>query len=312
MKNINSCIGQSVNRYIDFINDKEEYLYSTFNDLDKVLYGFRPGQLSVISSIPGVGKTAFVLSMLYRMSFLKFTSVEYITTESKIEQISDRLIQIAIDKDLNQIKAMKDLEFRELCEKKLLFDCMPFDINSTLQPLESYEDICNKIIRLVKEKNVECVCIDNLQGLWLKDRTVLPNEENELKAIVYDLKRLAVELNIHIFLVSNMMDPGIYSEYYSSQYFTKWMDQSGDNNACSQVSDVFILLDRPEVYDIYEDSKGNDLRGILKVNVIKNRNGESGKVNLRFRSGRVTEISITIPPSPTGYMNDIINEDGPF
>lgn len=312
MESIESYIEKSVNRYVDFIESSAEDMPSTFKDLDSIIRGFRPGQLSVVSGIPGVGKTAFVLSMLYRMSFRNNTGVQYITTESNIDQISDRLIQIALDRDLEEIKGMKPQDFRNQCEMNLMFGLFPFDIHSSLQSYESYEDIKEKIIELASNGKVDCVCIDSLQSLWLKDRKSLPNGKKTLGEIVHDFRLLASNLNIHIFLVSNMIDPEIYSEYYQDRYYTKWMNQSGDGNACSQYSDVFILLDRPEVYDIYEDSKGNDLRGILKVNVIKNRNGESGKVNLRFRSGRVTEIPEFYHSSSIKYMNEIINEEAPF
>lgn len=312
MESIESYIENSIDRYVDFIESNEGDMPSTFNDLDKLIRGFRPGQLTVASGIPGVGKTAFVLSMLYGMSSKKHTTVEYISTESNIDQITDRLIQIAIDKDLKEIKSMNAQDFRDLCKAKITCGLYPLDISSSLQSIESYEDIKDRIIKLATIDLVECVCIDSLQSLWLKDRKSLPNNKNALGEIVHDLKKLASDLNIHIILVSNMMDPEIYSEYDQDRYFTKWMDQSGDGNVCSQVSDLFILLDRPELYDIFEDAKGNDLRGILKVRVIKNRNGETGKVNLRFRNGRVTEIEDIFRPSPIEYLNDIVNKDGPF
>lgn len=312
MENIENFIDRSIDRYVEFIESNEGDMPSTFNDLDKLIHGFRHGQLTVVSGIPGVGKTAFVLSMLYRMSMVNNIGVQYITTESNIDQISDRLVQIALDKDLKEIKSMSPQDFRDQCESKLMFGLFPFYIHSSLQSYESYEDIKEMIVRLAINGDVDCVCIDNLQSLWLKDRKSLPNNKKALAEIVHDLKLLASNLKIHIFLVSDMMDPEIYSEYYGERYFTKWMDQSGDSNACSQYSDVFILLDRPELYDIFEDSKGNDLRGYMKVNVIKNRNGLSGKVNLRFRSGRVTDIPISLPTSGIEYMNDIINENEPF
>lgn len=311
MENIEIFIDRSIDRYVEFIESNEGDMPSTFNDLDKLIRGFRPGQLTVVSGIPGVGKTAFVLSMLYGMGSKKYTRIEYISTESKTDQIADRLIQIALNKDLKEIKRMTAQDFRNLCKQELKFGLFPLDISSSLQSIESYEDIKDRIIKLATIDLVECVCIDSLQSLWLKDRKFLPNNKNALGEIVYDLKKLASDLNIHIILVSNMMDPEIYSDYYQGRYFTKWMDQSGDDNACSQFSDLFILLDRPELYDIFEDSKGNDLRGYMKVNVVKNRNGETGKVNLRFRSGRVTEIEDIFRSSALTF-NDLINTDEPF
>lgn len=71
MESIESYIENSIDRYVDFIESNEGDMPSTFNDLDKLIRGFRPGQLTVVSGIPGVGKTAFVLSMLYGMSSKK-------------------------------------------------------------------------------------------------------------------------------------------------------------------------------------------------------------------------------------------------
>ena len=47
---------------------------------------------------------------------------------------------------------------------------------------------------------------------------------------------------------------------------------------------MVILLDRPEFkYHSYEDPCGNDIRGLVEVNIAKNHMGREDMIKLRFK-----------------------------
>ena len=46
---------------------------------------------------------------------------------------------------------------------------------------------------------------------------------------------------------------------------------------------MVCFIHRPEYYKIYEDEKGNDLRGLAEIIIAKHRSGSVGDVRLKFR-----------------------------
>ena len=46
---------------------------------------------------------------------------------------------------------------------------------------------------------------------------------------------------------------------------------------------MVCFIHRPEYYKIYEDEKGNDLRGLAEIIIAKHRSGSVGDIKLKFR-----------------------------
>ena len=46
---------------------------------------------------------------------------------------------------------------------------------------------------------------------------------------------------------------------------------------------MVCFIHRPEYYKIYQDDRGNDLRGMAEIVIAKHRNGAVGEVLLRFK-----------------------------
>lgn len=101
---------------------------------------------------------------------------------------------------------------------------------------------------------------------------------------MFDLKRLVQQLNITIFVISDNIDALNVYDATDDIRTERWQMQDRDDGACSKVADVFLQLHRPEYYQIYEDARGNDLRGLLQILIRKNRFGSTGYCNLRFRN----------------------------
>ena len=71
---------------------------------------------------------------------------------------------------------------------------------------------------------------------------------------------------------------------------------------------MVCFIHRPEYYKIYQDDRGNDLRGMAEIVIAKHRNGAVGEVLLRFK-GEFTRFSnpeddmvIPMPGEPAGTM----------
>ena len=55
-----------------------------------------------------------------------------------------------------------------------------------------------------------------------------------------------------------------------------------ESGAIEQDADIVCFIHRPEYYKIYQDEKGNDLKGVAEIIIAKHRNGAVGDVRLRF------------------------------
>ena len=55
-----------------------------------------------------------------------------------------------------------------------------------------------------------------------------------------------------------------------------------ESGAIEQDADIVCFIHRPEYYKIYQDERGNDLRGLAEIIIAKHRNGAVDDVRLRF------------------------------
>ena len=63
-----------------------------------------------------------------------------------------------------------------------------------------------------------------------------------------------------------------------------------ESGAIEQDADMVLFVHRPEYYHLYEDEKGNDLRGKAQIIIAKHRKGATGDVLLAFQ-GQYTRFS---------------------
>ena len=63
-----------------------------------------------------------------------------------------------------------------------------------------------------------------------------------------------------------------------------------ESGAIEQDADMVLFVHRPEYYHLYEDEKGNDLRGKAQIIIAKHRKGATGDVLLAFQ-GQYTRFA---------------------
>ena len=67
---------------------------------------------------------------------------------------------------------------------------------------------------------------------------------------------------------------------------------------------MVLFVHRPEYYHIFEDEKGNDLRGMAQIIIAKHRKGAVGDVLLTFR-GEFTRFQDPTPRKNNGAGEDV-------
>ncbi len=297
-------------------------LKTGFTKLDKMTSGWQNGELITIGARPAMGKTAFIISMLKNMAVEFKTPVALFSLEMSSSQVMNRLISNLCEVPSENLKSGQlaayewqqlDYAIRDLVDSPIYID------DSSILKID---DFCEKAYQYVKEYGVKLIAIDYIQLLYNKIRYTENNRYLELNYFTRRLKSLARELDIPIILVSQL-NRGAENREGIEGKRPQLTDLRDSGTICDD-SDLVIFIHRPEYYKIYQDDRGNDLRGMAEIIIAKNRNGALGDVLLRFKgefmrfSNPEDDFCIPTPDehetigSRINTKNNLPNEPSPF
>jgi len=264
-------------------------LPSGFKDLDKVTSGWQNSDLIIIAARPSMGKTAFVLSMAKNMAVNHNIPIAVFSLEMANVQLINRLIVNVSELSGEKIRTgqLQAHEWHQLDSKvNILYDA-PIYVDDT--PSLSVFELRTKARRLVKEHKVKCLVIDYLQLMNASGMSP-GSREQEVSLISRSLKGLAKELNIPIIALSQLnrgvenRTGGQGSGQSVHDAKRPQLSDLRESGAIEQDADIVCFIHRPEKYKIFEDEKGNDLRGKAEIIIAKHRNGSTEDVMLEFKS----------------------------
>ena len=266
---------------IEVLRNKEDSLSgipSGFKNLDRVTSGWQKSDLIICAARPGMGKTAFALSMARNIAIDHNVPIGLFSLEMSSEQLVNRLI--ASEAELAGAKLRKgnlaDHEMVQLHEKIKYLSEAPIFIDDT--PALTIFELRAKARRLVKNHSVKIIIIDYLQLMNAGNNA--GNREQEISTISRSLKGIAKELKIPVIALSQV-NRGVEnrSGIGSKRPMLSDLRESG---AIEQDADIVTFIYRPEYYKIYEWDNGDDSRGQGELIVAKHRNGELKNVRLKF------------------------------
>lgn len=274
-------------------------LESGFTKLDKMTSGWQNSDLIIIAARPAMGKTAFVLSMAKNIAVNFRHPVALFSLEMSNVQLVNRLIVNVCEIPGEKIKSgqLAAYEWDQLDYKlKELIDA-PLYVDDT--PSLSVFELRTKARRLVREHGVRIIIIDYLQ-LMNASGMSFGSRQEEVSTISRSLKGLAKELNIPIIALSQL-NRGVESREGVEGKRPQLSDLR-ESGAIEQDADMVCFIHRPEYYKLYQDDKGNDLRGMAEIIIAKHRNGATGDVLLRFKGEYARfqnpDDELIVPPPP--------------
>ena len=258
-------------------------LASGFKQLDKITSGWQKSDLIIIAARPAMGKTAFVLSMAKNMAVNFNTPVAVFSLEMANVQLVTRLITNVTEIKSETIKSgqLQRYEWEQFNFRiKDLYNA-PIYVDDT--PSLSVFELRTKARRLVKEHQVKCIIIDYLQ-LMNASGMAFGSREQEVSIISRSLKGLAKELNIPIIALSQL-NRGVENRSVKDDPNAKrpHLADLRESGAIEQDADIVCFIHRPEYYELFQDTEGNDMRGKAEIIIAKHRNGSTGVVRLNFK-----------------------------
>lgn len=249
---------------------------SGFKDLDALTAGWQPADLIIIAARPGMGKTAFVLSMAKNMAVNNDIPIALFSLEMPAMQLVMRLIssEAGVSSENLRKGQLSPSQWKSLNDNIENLSRAPIYIDDT--PALSIFELRAKARRLKQQYNIQCIIVDYLQlmtGFLEKGG----NREQEISSISRSLKALAKELNIPVITLSQLSRevekrPGFKRPQLSD------LRESG---AIEQDADIVLFIYREEYY-FKDDPSHQDIKNKAELIIAKHRNGPLDTVYLKF------------------------------
>lgn len=298
-RNIRGVVNEAIIE-IESLRGKEGGLTgipSGFSKLDRITSGFQKSDLIIIAARPGMGKTAFVLSVA-RNACLQNTetprAVAIFSLEMSSKQLVTRMISAEAEIESEKLKkgTLLDHEWQQLNTKIAKLSDAPIFIDDT--PAISVFELRAKCRRLKQQNNVQMIIIDYLQLMRGDDaNNKNGNREQEVSYISRSLKALAKELDVPVLALAQLSRQsekrgGTGPGTGSGRPILSDLRESG---SIEQDADMVMFIYRPQLYKLTEwDDDGTPTQDEAEIMVAKHRNGELNNVRLRF-IGKYTKFT---------------------
>ncbi len=249
-----------------------------FNALDKITGGWQRSDMVVLAARPGMGKTAFVLSMARNMAVDHDVPVAIFSLEMSSAQLVQRLV--AAESELSAEKFRKgdleEYEYQQLQSRITKLAKAKLFIDDT--PALSVFELRAKCRRLKQKHGVSMVIIDYLQLMSAGGDGGKGNREQEISTISRSIKSIAKELDVPVIALSQL-SRSVETRGGDKRPILSDLRESG---AIEQDADIVCFIYRPEYYGITEDADGLDTENMGELIVAKHRNGSLDTVKLKF------------------------------
>lgn len=247
--------------------------------LDNLTNGWQNSDLIILAGRPGMGKTAFAVSMCIHPSLEKKEPIAIFSLEMSNEQLVSRMQSFLSGVNVSKIvKKQLDInEINEISKHAVGLKDAPIFIDDT--PNISLLDLKGKARKLKKEHGIKLLIIDYLQ--LMRSGVKSNSREQEIAEISRGLKALAKELNIPIVALSQL-SRSVEQRSGDKKPMLQDLRESGQ---IEQDADMVLFCYRPEYYGIenYEVGSINfDTNGLFLLLIAKHRNGELGEIPLTF------------------------------
>ena len=251
---------------------------SGFSELDRVTSGWQPSDLIILAARPGMGKTAFVLSMARNMAVDHHKKVAVFSLEMSSIQLITRIISSETGLSSEKLRKgdLTDREWNELTSGVKELEKTNLFIDDT--PALSVFDLRAKVRRLKSTQGLDLIIIDYLQLMTVGGSKTLGNREQEISTISRSLKSIAKELTVPVIALSQL-SRAVETRSASKRPQLSDLRESG---AIEQDADIVSIIYRPEYYSISEWEDGDPSDNQAEIIIAKHRNGSLEDVRLRF------------------------------
>jgi replicative DNA helicase len=237
--------------------------------------------LIIIAARPGMGKTAFVLSMARNIAIDFGHPVALFSLEMSSVQLITRLIssETGLSSEKLRTGKLEKHEWEQLSIKVKNLEKAPLFIDDS--PSLSIFDLRAKARRLASQHGIKLIIVDYLQLMTAGGGGKGGgNREQEISTISRNLKALAKELEVPVIALSQL-SRAVETRGSSKRPLLSDLRESG---AIEQDADIVSFIYRPEYYKIeeWDDEEQSPTEGQAEFIIAKHRNGSLESIRLKF------------------------------
>ncbi|MFY8107614.1 MAG: DnaB-like helicase C-terminal domain-containing protein [Bacteroidia bacterium] len=258
--------------------DKSDYLSTGFARLDESLEGgLCKGNICVIASRPGMGKTSFLTALMHQYVFKQNKSCFYISLKlNELDFLRYMLVyQSAIPAFKPQFEWTDELkddlnQIREKEEKQLL--------GFAYQKNHESEELFSRVFMAANKHKAEILFIDSIQLMHEFGRYNYTTREKQLGMVMMKLKQMAIELNLLIIIGSDLSR----NVERRSASCRPMLSDIKDSGWIEEIADQVLFLYRPVYYELAEWEDGSSTYNQAEIIIAKNKLGRTEELKLTY------------------------------
>jgi len=243
-----------------------------FIDLDRMTHGLGKGALIIIAGRPGMGKTSLALNVAAHVAIREKKTVGVFSLEMGQQELALRILCAEADIHFSRLRSghLSQQQWTKVIQTMSRIGKAPLYIDDSASP--TLLEVASKARRLRAEKQLDLLVIDYLQLMQAGGK--YENRNLEISAITRSCKQLAKELEIPVVLLSQLSRQ---PERRGADHRPQLADLR-ESGAIEQDADLVAFVYRDEIYN--KDDPSN--KGLAELIIAKQRNGETGTVQLVF------------------------------
>lgn len=245
-----------------FFNPRNPGVRTGWSELDKLIGGIRPKEVTVISADTGAGKTTFCVNLMCNLLKQCKSGYWINSWEMDHEQIVRKVASNVLGYKF-KIEGFNESQqkfFREWMQKNNVF-INPKRSKADIKTLQKQIELASKVY------GVKYIMLDHLD--YVSETSSAKENHEKIKEVVSAIHELAMEYEVHIFLIAHMKQSDSMSKVH--------MGMLKGSSAIKQYADNVFLLENKN------SPSSPDNR--LIVGIHKNRFfGNRGEVTLKYLS----------------------------
>ncbi|MDD2238103.1 MAG: replicative DNA helicase [Kiritimatiellae bacterium] len=253
---------------------------SGFADLDRKMMGLKRGEMIILAARPSMGKTSLALNIAERVATISRDNkrpypVGVFSLEMTAGQLVNRMLCSHARVPSQKLAGgfISRAHHQDLVNAASVLSEAPLYLDDS-PGLEAVE-LVSRARRMKQRYGIELVVIDYLQLMHYSEIGRTNGRQLEVAAISGAMKAMAKSLNIPVLVLSQLSR----ATETRDRLHKPQLSDLRDSGSIEQDADIVLFLRRP--CRIPGDQNSDD-RTLAIVDVAKNRNGETGELNLHF------------------------------
>ena len=251
-------------------SDDGEGIKTGWANVDAVIGGLHPGEVTVVGARPAVGKTAFAISLAENLAIHNGTPTALFAVEGKRSYLTTRLAAMTAHVSAKRIrdKQLSVGDIQKISGKMKITVDAPLRMDDRIS---NAVEIAAKIRRMHQQSPLKVVIVDYIQKL----PAAIPQERSDLRLRIINatdiLHQTCKTLDIALVLLAQL------NRSDGKQETDPRVDSLKESGSLEQDADTIILLGNVESQD--ESTVTEKL-----VRIAKNRHGPLADLTLNFNN----------------------------